>query len=75
MAFFPTKKDAESAALPDDTSPFSKQVVDTPGGWLNHGWLDDTLVVGAGLRDEQYDSIHVPVRDALQGHTLCPIPS
>lgn len=75
MAFFPSKKDAEFAASPEDKSPFSKEVADTPGGYLNHGWLDDILVVGAGLRNEQYDSIHVPVADALRGHTLCPLPA
>lgn len=67
MAFLPTKNADE---ILEDESPF-KQSQDTPGGYLGHGWLDDTLVVGAGLRDEAYDSIHLPVTDALRGHTLC----
>lgn len=67
MAFLPTKSLAE---LAEGESPF-RESQDTPGGYLSHGWLDDTLVVGAGLRDEVYDSIHLPVVTALGGHTLC----
>lgn len=67
MAFFPTKRQpepgsGESIFLPSD---------DLPGGYLNHGWLDDTIVVGAGLRDEACNSILVDVATALRGHTLC----
>jgi hypothetical protein len=65
MAFMPTKK---STAMGE--SPF-KPSEDHAGGWLSHGWLDDTIVVGAGLRDAAYDAIHLPMRMALQGHTLC----
>ncbi|KAM5372454.1 hypothetical protein ACJZ2D_007492 [Fusarium nematophilum] len=64
LAFLPTKVAGK------DKTPFIKST-DTPGGWLNHGWLDDTIVVGAGLGDEMYDSIHLPVETALSGHTLC----
>ncbi|KAF7563918.1 hypothetical protein G7046_g181 [Stylonectria norvegica] len=68
MAFLPTKK----SVLLDGETPFEKST-DTPGGYLSHGWLDDTIVVGAGLRDEVYDSIHVRVSTALRGHKLCAI--
>jgi hypothetical protein len=66
MAFFPTEKAAVKGK-----SPWRKSG-DVPGGYLNHGWLDDTLVVGAGLRDEKYNSIHLPVDTSLRGHKLCP---
>lgn len=68
MAFFPTKSTSE---LVEGKSPWQVST-DAPGGYLSHGWLDDTLVIGAGLRDEAYDSIHLPVDAALRGHTLCP---
>jgi hypothetical protein len=69
MAFFPTNRQpepvsGESIFLPSD---------DLPGGYLNHGWLDDTIVVGAGLRDEVCNSILVDVATALRGHTLCTV--
>ena len=68
MAFFPTKGALHATSGGDS---FWKTSQDSPGGYLHHGWLDDTLVVGAGLRNEQYDSIHIPVDVALRGHTLC----
>jgi hypothetical protein len=71
MAFFPTKSTTELEASAEWESPW-RESGDTPGGYLSHGWLDDTLVVGAGLRDEAYDSIHLPVATALRGHALCP---
>ncbi|KAH7126528.1 hypothetical protein B0J13DRAFT_646643 [Dactylonectria estremocensis] len=67
MAFFPTKSVGE---LAEGESPF-RESQDLPGGYLGHGWLDDTIVIGAGLRDEAYDSIHLPMSTALRGHTLC----
>ncbi|KAH8684090.1 hypothetical protein BGZ61DRAFT_455621 [Ilyonectria robusta] len=67
MAFMPTKSMEE---IGEGESPF-RESQDSPGGYLSHGWLDDTLVVGAGLRDEAYDSIHLNVTTALRGHTLC----
>lgn len=67
MAFMPTKSMEE---IGDGESPF-RESQDSPGGYLSHGWLDDTIVVGAGLRDEAYDSIHLNVTTALRGHTLC----
>ncbi|KAF4981684.1 hypothetical protein FZEAL_2571 [Fusarium zealandicum] len=67
MAFLPTKSAADLAI---GESPF-KESQDTPGGYLGHGWLDDTIVVGAGLRDAVYDSIHLPMAAALRGHTVC----
>ena len=70
MTFMPTKKSKQLAA---DESPFLASQ-DPPGYLLGHGWLDDTLIVGAGLRDEAYDAIHLPVTLALRGHALCPRP-
>ncbi|KAF5001393.1 hypothetical protein FDECE_10956 [Fusarium decemcellulare] len=67
LAFLPTKS---AKLIAKGVSPFTRST-DVPGGYLNHGWLDDTLVVGAGLRDEMYDGIHLPVRVALRGHVLC----
>lgn len=71
LTFFPTKN---TTALSADESPFHK-ATETPGGYLGHGWLDDTIVVGAGLRDEAYDAVHMPALDALRGHKLCTRPS
>jgi len=65
MAFLPSKKTYTLGETPFKPSQ------DNAGGWLAHGWLDDTIIVGAGLRDAAYDAIHLPVATALQGHTLC----
>lgn len=64
MAFFP-KGDLKGEAEED------KRSTEDADQWLSHGWLDDTLVIGAGLRDEQYDSIHMDVETATKGHTVC----
>ncbi|KAF7556325.1 hypothetical protein G7Z17_g1542 [Cylindrodendrum hubeiense] len=61
MAFLPTKSTVE---LEEGGSPF-KRSQDYPGGYLNHGWLDDTVVVGAGLRDEAYGSVHLSSDDHM----------
>ncbi|KAJ3534852.1 hypothetical protein NM208_g7379 [Fusarium decemcellulare] len=59
LAFLPTKS---AKLIAKGVSPFARST-DVPGGYLNHGWLDDTLVVGAGLRDEMYDGIHLPMHE------------
>ena len=71
MAFFPTKSAADLAVSAEWESPWGASS-DSPGSNLSHGWLDDTLVVGAGFRDEAYGSIHLPMATALRGHALCP---
>ncbi|KAH6692226.1 hypothetical protein F5X68DRAFT_57009 [Plectosphaerella plurivora] len=68
ITFMPTNNATD---LVEGQSPFLKST-EPPSGHLSHGWLDDTVVVGAGLRDEAYDAIHMPAVDALRGHTLCP---
>jgi hypothetical protein len=64
MAFFPNQDLTREAGEEKRSAGESDQ-------WLSHGWLDDTLVVGAGLQDEHYDSIHMDVETATRGHTLC----
>lgn len=43
----------------------------SPEAHLGHGWLDDTLVIGAGWRDLEMMAFHMPLATALKGHHLC----
>lgn len=67
LAFFPTKHSSQMT----ENSTFIAPHRETPSGWLSHGWLDDTIVVGNGLRDLEYNTVHLDVATALSGHTIC----
>lgn len=71
MAFF-ASNNAQDGATSSEQAPYWKESKNTPGGYLNHGWLDDVIVVGGGVRDEQYNSVHLDMATALRGHTICP---
>ena len=65
MDFFP------GSSLGEGTASGEKQPSYEPSYALQHGWLDDTVVISGGYWNHKMVAYHMPMSEVLSGHHIC----